>query len=320
MRAWDHLRAPPDEFDIVQDNQCLGYGLLAHRAAAGPARPRHDPPPDHRGPPPRDGGRRDLVQAAHAAPLVRLRRHADAGRPPPASGIITVSENSFKDIVADHKVRPRPHGRRARRRRPRPVQAAARRSTRIPGRLDHHRLGRRRHEGPQVTCSRRWPSCAPSATTSTSSSSASRKPGGASDAHHRAARPRRTHVEFVTRGRATSASSSSTPRPRWPSCRRSTRASRCRPSRPWRAARRWSPPPAGPCPRSIGKDGDTAMVVPPGRQRGAGRQDPLGPRRSPTSRARIGARGRQRIIDRWSWKHTALQDRRAVPASGSGQD
>ena len=28
MRAWDHLRGRKDEFDIVQDNQCLGYGLL----------------------------------------------------------------------------------------------------------------------------------------------------------------------------------------------------------------------------------------------------------------------------------------------------
>ena len=53
-----------------------------HRAPARPPDPRHDPPPDHRRPPPRDGGRRELVQAAHAAALVRLRRHADAGRPP----------------------------------------------------------------------------------------------------------------------------------------------------------------------------------------------------------------------------------------------
>ncbi len=29
MRAWDHLRDRSDDFDLVQDNQCLGYGLLA---------------------------------------------------------------------------------------------------------------------------------------------------------------------------------------------------------------------------------------------------------------------------------------------------
>ena len=28
MRAWDHLRHRQGEFDIVQDNQCLGFGLL----------------------------------------------------------------------------------------------------------------------------------------------------------------------------------------------------------------------------------------------------------------------------------------------------
>ena len=28
LRAWDHLRGRRDDFDLVQDNQCLGYGLL----------------------------------------------------------------------------------------------------------------------------------------------------------------------------------------------------------------------------------------------------------------------------------------------------
>ena len=28
LRAWDHLRQRAGEFDLVQDNQCLGYGLL----------------------------------------------------------------------------------------------------------------------------------------------------------------------------------------------------------------------------------------------------------------------------------------------------
>src|SRR5690554_5310285 len=28
MRAWDHLRRRKGDFDIVHDNQCLGYGLL----------------------------------------------------------------------------------------------------------------------------------------------------------------------------------------------------------------------------------------------------------------------------------------------------
>src|SRR5690606_7205783 len=29
LRAWDHLRHRVGEFDLVHDNQCLGYGLLA---------------------------------------------------------------------------------------------------------------------------------------------------------------------------------------------------------------------------------------------------------------------------------------------------
>jgi glycosyltransferase involved in cell wall biosynthesis len=29
FRAWQHLRSRVNEFDLVQDNQCLGYGLLA---------------------------------------------------------------------------------------------------------------------------------------------------------------------------------------------------------------------------------------------------------------------------------------------------
>ena len=28
FRAWQHLRTRVNEFDLVQDNQCLGYGLL----------------------------------------------------------------------------------------------------------------------------------------------------------------------------------------------------------------------------------------------------------------------------------------------------
>ena len=29
LRAWDHLRKRKGDFDLVHDNQCLGYGLLA---------------------------------------------------------------------------------------------------------------------------------------------------------------------------------------------------------------------------------------------------------------------------------------------------
>ena len=36
LRAWDHLKSRVDEFDIVQDNQSLGYGLLAIERAGLP--------------------------------------------------------------------------------------------------------------------------------------------------------------------------------------------------------------------------------------------------------------------------------------------
>ena len=96
-----------------------------HRAPARPAGPRHDPPPDHRRPPPRDGGRGELVQAAHAAPLVRLRRHADAGRPPARA-----DHHGVGELLQGHRPRPqgrpRPHGGGPGGRRHRPLQAAAR--------------------------------------------------------------------------------------------------------------------------------------------------------------------------------------------------
>ena len=69
-----HLRSRVNDFDLVQDNQCLGYGLLGH-GAHGPAGARHDPPPDHRRPPPRDGARRDRVAARSRRPAgTRSRR------------------------------------------------------------------------------------------------------------------------------------------------------------------------------------------------------------------------------------------------------
>ena len=36
LRAWDHLKARVSEFDLVQDNQCLGYGLLGIERAGLP--------------------------------------------------------------------------------------------------------------------------------------------------------------------------------------------------------------------------------------------------------------------------------------------
>jgi glycosyltransferase involved in cell wall biosynthesis len=60
----------------------------------------------------------------------------------------------------------------------------------------------------------------------------------------------------------------------------------------------------GALPEVVGRDGDSALVVPPGdsealaaKLRWALGRDEL--------RATVGARGRQRVIDQWSWRHTA---------------
>ncbi len=56
-----------NQFDLVQDNQCLGYGLLAMQRMGLPAAGHH-PPPHHRRPPPRDGARREPLASASPRP------------------------------------------------------------------------------------------------------------------------------------------------------------------------------------------------------------------------------------------------------------
>lgn len=61
----------------------------------------------------------------------------------------------------------------------------------------------------------------------------------------------------------------------------------------------------GALPEVVGADNDTALVVPPGDS------DALAARirtalDDAELRARIGAAGRQRVIDRWTWRHTAV--------------
>lgn len=61
----------------------------------------------------------------------------------------------------------------------------------------------------------------------------------------------------------------------------------------------------GALPEVVGADGDTALLVPPGDS------DALAARirealDNPELRAAVGARGRQRVIDRWTWRHTAI--------------
>jgi glycosyltransferase involved in cell wall biosynthesis len=104
MRAWDHLKHRKDEFDLVHDNQSLGFGLLAIERMGLPviATIHHPITVDRR------------LEIEHATSLYKkltLRRwyaftdmQTEVARR--LERVITVSENSFKDIATDHKVRP----------------------------------------------------------------------------------------------------------------------------------------------------------------------------------------------------------------------
>ena len=104
LRAWDHLKHRKDDFDIVHDNQSLGFGLLAIERMGLPviATIHHPITVDRR------------LEIEHAKGLYKkltLRRwyaftdmQTEVARR--LQRIITVSENSFKDISADHKVDP----------------------------------------------------------------------------------------------------------------------------------------------------------------------------------------------------------------------
>ena len=64
----------------------------------------------------------------------------------------------------------------------------------------------------------------------------------------------------------------------------------------------------GALPEVAGTDGDTALLVAPGDSEAlAAKLRWALERPAGELRATVGARGRQRIIDRWSWRHTAEQ-------------
>jgi glycosyltransferase involved in cell wall biosynthesis len=104
LRAWDHLRRRPGDFDVVHDNQTLGYGLLLIERLGLPvlATIHHPITVDRRlemsHAPTRwsrtSVGRWYSFTKMQTRVAKRLRR------------VVTVSANSFKDIVTDHEVAP----------------------------------------------------------------------------------------------------------------------------------------------------------------------------------------------------------------------
>ena len=132
LRARRHLAARRGEFDVVHDNQTLGYGLLGR-----PGRPagHHHPPPHHRRPAAgagrrrRAGARRASVRRWYG--FTRMQKRVARRLP----SVLTVSGSSRQEIVDHLGVRRRPRPRRPHRRRHRPVLARSRRSPEVPGRI-----------------------------------------------------------------------------------------------------------------------------------------------------------------------------------------
>ena len=105
LRAWDHLRHRRDDFDLVHDNQCLGWGLVLLQQRVGfpvLSTIHHPITVDRR------------LEIAHARTLwesFSMRRWYAftkmQGRVARRMNhIMTVSESSKVDIAADHKVDP----------------------------------------------------------------------------------------------------------------------------------------------------------------------------------------------------------------------
>ena len=105
LRAWDHLRHRRDDFDLVHDNQCLGWGLVLRQQRVGfpvLSTIHHPITVDRR------------LEIAHARTLwesFSMRRWYAftkmQGRVARRMNhIMTVSESSKVDIAADHKVDP----------------------------------------------------------------------------------------------------------------------------------------------------------------------------------------------------------------------
>jgi glycosyltransferase involved in cell wall biosynthesis len=301
MRAWDHLRHRKGEFDIVQDNQCLGYGLLLIERQLGiPVLGTiHHPITMDR--------RLEIANAEGWYKKLTLRRwyafvdmQTQVARR--LERIITVSENSFKDIVADHKVDPDrmavvPVGVDTDLFRPLPeVQP-------VPGRLVTTasadvamkglkflleavaKLRTERDDVHLVVIGRR-------------------KPGGDSDKTIKKL-GLEDHVEFVTgvpEERIIELYSEaelavvpslyegfSLPAIEAMSCQVPLVATT-----------------GGAIPEVVGADGDTALLVPPGDSEALAAKLRWA-LEQPDLRTTVGARGRQRIIDRWSWMHTAIK-------------
>jgi glycosyltransferase involved in cell wall biosynthesis len=299
LRAWDHLRGRRGEFDIVHDNQSLGYGLLLIDRQLGLpviATIHHPITVDRK------------LEVQHAPGLyLKLTVHRwysftsmqtrVASR---LQRVMTVSKSSFRDIVRDHKVDPDrmavvPVGVDPDLFRPLPEVAP------VPGRLITtasadvtmkglryllEALAKLRTERDDVHLV----------------VIGKRKEGGASDrvikklgleghVEFVSGVPERRIIELYSEAQLAVVPSLyegfSLPAIEAMSCGTPVVATT-----------------GGALPEVVGDDGDTALLVPPGDSEALATSVREALDR-PELRSTIGARGRQRIIERWSWRHTA---------------
>jgi glycosyltransferase involved in cell wall biosynthesis len=298
LRAWDHLRHRRHEFDLVHDNQSLGYGLLLIERQGLPviATIHHPITVDRR------------LEIEHAAtPYKRLtlqRWYSFTAMQTRVARrlqrVITVSENSLKDIARDHQVDPArmaivPVGVDVDLFRPltdvepvpgRLVTTASADVTMKGLRYLLEAVAKLRTERPELHLV----------------VIGKRKAGGASDATIRSL-GLEAAVEFVT----------GVPEHRIIELYSEAQVAVVPSlyegfSLPAIEAMACGTPvvatTGGAIPEVVGRDGDTALLVPPGDSEALATRVATA-LDTPDLRATVGARGRQRVIDQWSWRHTA---------------
>jgi MMP alpha-(1->4)-mannosyltransferase len=298
LRAWSHLRTRQGQFDLVHDNQCLGYGLLAIERLGMPviATIHHPITVDRRLELDHAPSRYRKISLARWYSFTSMQTRV-ARR---LARVVTVSESSFGDIVSDHKVDPSrmaivPVGVDVDLFRPLPHVAP------VPGRLVTtasadvtmkglrfllEALAKLRTERDDVHLV----------------VIGKRKPGGRSDETIRrlgledavefvSGVPEERIIELYAEAELAVVPSLyegfSLPAIEAMACGTPLVATS-----------------GGALPEVVGKDGDTALVVPPGDSEALATRirDGLG---RPELRDTIGRRGRQRVVEQWSWRHTA---------------
>jgi glycosyltransferase involved in cell wall biosynthesis len=300
LRGWRHLRGRTGDFDLVHDNQSLGYGLLAIERDGLPVLSTiHHPITVDR--------RLEIEHAEGWYRQLTLRRWYSfttmqtrvAKR---LSRVVTVSTNSFNDIARDHEVDPNrmavvPVGVDVDLFRPLPHIPP------VPGRIITTASADVTMKGLRYLLEAL-------AKVRTESEDAhlvvigKRKPGGRSDETIRAL-GLEDHVTFVTGvpdrriiELYAEAQLAVVPSLYEGFSLPAIEAMSC--GTPLVATS------GGALPEVVGRDGETALVVEPGdsealaaKLRWALERDDL--------RGTVGAAGRARVVDQWSWKHTAAR-------------